>query len=94
VTAFYILKFMSQNRSDPNYSAGFTPNYLASHVQGIKSQTWKAMHEILENFEKKRYVEKLYDGITKQTRYKITDEGVAAYLRWEPVMNEWVDFEF
>ncbi len=52
------------------------------------------MHEILENFEKKRYVEKLYDGITKQTRYKITDEGVAAYLRWEPVMSEWVDFEF
>jgi DNA-binding MarR family transcriptional regulator len=52
------------------------------------------MHEILENFEKKGYVEKLFDGITKQTRYKVTDKGVAAYLRWEPVMSEWEDFEF
>jgi hypothetical protein len=84
---------MTENRENSNYPIGFTPNFLASHVEGIKSQTWAGMHEILENFEKKEYVEELRDGTTRQSHYKITDKGVAAFLRWKPFMDEWKEFD-
>jgi hypothetical protein len=91
-TAFLVLQFLTENRSDPNYPIGFTANFLASHVTGIKSQTWRRMQEIvLEPFEKKEYVQSIRDGTTRQTHYKITDRGVAAYMRWKPVIEEWIE---
>ncbi len=93
-TAYLVLRYLTENRSDPNYSIGFTPNYLANHVNGIKTQTWQRMQKILDDFEKVGNTEKLYDGTTKQSHYRITDKGVATYLRWRPVMDEWKEFDF
>ncbi len=90
-TAYLILRFLTESRSDPNYPIGFTANFLSSHVSGIRSQTWLRMQELLDGFEKKEYVQKIHDGVTRQSHYRITDRGVATYLRWKPVIEEWID---
>lgn len=87
-TATQVLWFLKEKGSDPNYPFGFTVHYLMSYVSGIRSQTWGRLSEIIDNLEKRGFVEKTYDGASKQWHFKITPKGVETAPKWKEALDE------